>query len=321
MFRAVWLAENQVLHLALLEAIDGTTRRDRTRAGAGRAGRLRSRFGRRRSIHGFRVLRVRRVGRLDWSGDLDTLAGRLRGVIPIPTALPSEITHDQAMRLFQYHRSRPFDIKETAADALDGATVHDITYVGAAGTRYQPNLVLPTGPGPFGGVMYLHGAGRSSSDFLSEATALARRGVAPLLITQPEAQEVPDDGNAAVTEIVYEMREMGRAMDLLASRPEVDPSRLGFVGFSFGAVGGATFAGFQSGRLRIAVLASTPPSYDTPAMVPFDPIVWVSHVSPAALSIQEGKLDTWFTQDEGEALIGAAREPKRLAWLGDALGN
>ena len=242
-------------------------------------------------------------------------------VIPIPTALPSEITHDQAMRLFQYHRSRPFDIKETAADALDGATVHDITYVGAAGTRYQPNLVLPTGPGPFGGVMYLHGAGRSSSDFLSEATALARRGVAPLLITQPEAQEVPDDGNAAVTEIVYEMREMGRAMDLLASRPEVDPSRLGFVGFSFGAVGGATFAGFQSGRLRIAVLASTPPSYDTPAMVPFDPIVWVSHVSPAALSIQEGKLDTWFTQDEGEALIGAAREPKRLAWLGDALGN
>ena len=116
--------------------------------------------------------------------------------------------------------------------------------------------------------MYLHGAGGSSSDFLSEATALAGRGVASLLITQPEAQEVPGDGNAAVTEIVYEMREMGRAMDLLASRPEVDPSRLGFVGFSFGAVGGATFAGFQSGRLRIAVLASTPPSYDTPAMSP-----------------------------------------------------
>jgi dienelactone hydrolase len=259
-------------------------------------------------------------------------------VIPIPTALPSEITYDQAIRLFQYDRSRPFDIRETAADAVDGATVHDITYVGAAGTRYQANLVLPAGRGPFGGVMYLHGAGGSSSDFLSEATALAGRGVASLLITQPEAQQLPGDGNAAVTEIVYEMREMSRAMDLLASRPEVDPSRLGFVGFSFGAVRGATFAGFQGGRLKIAVLASTPPSYDTPAMASFDPIAWVSHVSPAALYIQEGKLDTWFTHDEAEALIGAAREPKRLvwydanhgldgsayddrlAWLGDALG-
>ena len=74
-------------------------------------------------------------------------------------------------------------------------------------------------------------------------------------------------------------------------------------------------------------------------MASFDPIAWVSHVSPAALYVQDGKLDTWFTHDEAEALIGTAREPKRLvwydanhgldgsayddrlAWLGDALGN
>jgi hypothetical protein len=59
------MAENPVLELALLEAIDGTTRRDRTRAGAGRAGWLRSRFGHGRSILGFGTLRVHRVGRLD----------------------------------------------------------------------------------------------------------------------------------------------------------------------------------------------------------------------------------------------------------------
>ena len=63
--RPVWMAENPVLELALLEAIDGTTRRDRTRAGAGRAGWLRSRFGHGRSILGFGTLRVHRVGRLD----------------------------------------------------------------------------------------------------------------------------------------------------------------------------------------------------------------------------------------------------------------
>jgi len=49
-------------------------------------------------------------------------------------------------------------------------------------------------------------------------------------------------------------------------------------------------------------------------MAPFDPVVWVPYISPAALYIQEGTLDTWFTRDEAEALATAAREPKQLVW-------
>ena len=67
-------------------------------------------------------------------------------------------------------------------------------------------------------------------------------------------------------------------------------------------------------RMRIAILMSTPPSYDAPAMVSFDPVVWVPRVSPASLFIQLGKQDTWITHDAGESLIAAAKAPKKLVW-------
>jgi predicted esterase len=233
---------------------------------------------------------------------------------PLPTAPAGPISHDDAVRLFRGDRSGPFDVVVQSQRIEDGSTVHDIVYAGADGRRHQANLVIPSGPGRFGGVMYIPGAGGSSIDSLPEALELARHGVVSLLITPPELDSAPLDPAAAVSEIAYEMREMDRALDLLASRSEVDPTRLGVVGFSFGAVRGATFAGYAGSRLRIVILASLPPSYDTPWMEPFDPIAWVPHISPAALYVQEGTQDTWFTRAEAEALVAAAHEPRRLVW-------
>jgi dienelactone hydrolase len=236
------------------------------------------------------------------------------GVIPLPTELPISIDYEGAMRLFEYDRARPFDVVEGSVRNQEGVAIHDITYAQASGTRTQAYLVVPPGVGPFGGVMYLHGAYGGSSDFLDEAIDLASHGVASLLITQPEWKSDPATHAEAVTEIVFEMRELRRSLDLLASRPQVDPGRLGFVGFSYGAIRGGTFAGIEGPRLKIAVLASTPPSYGLTYMAPFDPIVWAPHVSPAALYVQEGTQDTWFTHDEAESLIAAAHGPKKLAW-------
>jgi dienelactone hydrolase len=235
-------------------------------------------------------------------------------VIPLPTELPLSIGHDDAMRLFEYDRARPFDVVERSVRTQSGATIRDITYVGASGSCTQAYLVLPDGVGPFGGVMYLHGAYGGSSDFLDEAVSLADHGLVSLLINQPEWKTDPSTDLEAVTEIIFEMRELRRSLDLLASQPEVDATRLGFVGFSFGAIRGGTFAGVEGKRLKIAVLASTPPSYKVPHMAPFDPIVWAPYVAPAALYVQEGLQDTWFTHAEAESLVAAASQPKKLAW-------
>lgn len=218
------------------------------------------------------------------------------------------------MALFEYDRSRPFDVIENSATEEDGVTIHDLTYLQAAGARVQAFLVVPHGSGPFGGVMYLHGAGGASGEFRPEAIELAQHGLVSLLINAPQWMANPATDSDSVNEIIFEMRELRRSLDLLASRPEVDPNRLGFAGFSFGAIRGATFAGIEGKRLKIAVVASTPASYNLPYMTPFDPIAWAPYVSPAAYYIQEGTQDVWFTHDDAESLAAAARQPKQLVW-------
>lgn len=110
------------------------------------------------------------------------------------------------MRLFEYDRARPFDVVERSVHEQDGVTVHNITYLEASGGRTQAYLVVPHGSGPFGGVMYLHGAFGASSNFLSEGIDLAQHGLVSLLITAPEWNATPKAGNEAVNETVFEMR-------------------------------------------------------------------------------------------------------------------
>jgi dienelactone hydrolase len=234
--------------------------------------------------------------------------------IPLMTQLPADITHDDAMRLFDYDRSLPLDVVEDPVTTDGTAAIHAFSYRDSAGKRALATLVLPHGPGPFGAVLFLPGALEGRGEFRPDAVELAGRGVASLLIDSPELYAVPSTDQEAVAEMVFEMRELRRLLDWLGSRPDVDAGRLGLFGFSFGAVRAATLAGVEGGHLKIAVLRSTPPSYDYPAMAPFDPIAWVPYASPCALYIQEGARDTWFTHDQADSLAAAAREPKRLVW-------
>ena len=234
--------------------------------------------------------------------------------IPLPTKLPAKLSYASAMRLFEYDHSLLFDYR-AGRSTMDGvATLQEFSYLDMSGKRRLAILVLPPGTGPYGAALYLPGGASNRTEFTYDAVELAKHGIASLLVDYPELYPMPATDEEAVTEIIFEMREFSRLVDWLAARPEIDPHRLGLAGVSFGAVRAATFAGIESGKLKIAVLMSTPPSYNYPAMAPFDPIVWVPHVSPCALYIQEGTQDGWFTKAEAESLIAAAKEPKRLVW-------
>jgi dienelactone hydrolase len=244
-------------------------------------------------------------------------------VIPLATTLPARITHDDAMRLFEYDHSLPFDYREERV-TMDGATtLHYFNYLDMSGKRKLATLVLPGGTGPFGAVIDLPGGLSGREEFEPDAIELAKHGIASLLIDSPELYAMPMNDREAVQEMVFEMRELKRLVDWLAAKPEVDPNRLGLAGVSYGAVRAGTFAGVEGGRLEIAVLMSIPPTYSYPAMAPFDPIAWVPYVSPCALYIQEGTQDTWFDHADGESLIAAAWEPKKLVWYdaGHGLNN
>jgi dienelactone hydrolase len=213
--------------------------------------------------------------------------------------------------------------------------VHNISYAAGPKGRVTAFLVVPKGDGPFPAVLFMPGAPGARYTFFTEALELANRGILCLLpdppYSRPPIKDVvnftPSDKNG----IVQEVTEMRRGIDLLVSRDDVDPSRLGYVGFSWGASLGAIFAAVER-RVSSFVLASAVPHLSTDmaelgkergadvpagyeeAMQPIDAVNYLPHVAPNAVFLQFGKEDTRPSPGDGREAIGVTSSPKQVRW-------
>lgn len=160
-------------------------------------------------------------------------------------SLVAQTSTENAAELFRYDNSVPLSVKETGVEKQGDITVSDITFQGAS-SPVKAYLVTPPGSGPFAGVLFVHWLGEPSTtnrtEFLKEAVALASKGTVSLLIDAMWAQ--PGWYEKLVPEEVYknsidQVIDLRRAMDLLLSRPHIDPARIAYVGHDFGAMYGA----------------------------------------------------------------------------------
>ncbi len=234
---------------------------------------------------------------------------------------------------FDYDSSAPLDVKEVKSEVKDGAVVHDITYAGPEG-RIDAFLVTPEGDGPYPAVEFMPGAPGAKYTFYTEAIELAKAGVVSLLPNPPYARPPIED--VVVFEpsdkdgIVQEVKEMRRGIDLLVSRPEVDPSRLGYVGFSWGASLGGILSAVER-RVHSFVLMSLVPHLSTDmrklaeeqglggdlaayeeAMQPIDAINYLPHAAPSAVFMQAGEQDTRPSPEDTQEAFAATSDPKKL---------
>jgi dienelactone hydrolase len=89
------------------------------------------------------------------------------------------------------------------------------------------------------GVVVMHGAGSTRSDVLDQSAVLANAGYTLVLV---DARGHGDSGGTAMDFGWYGDLDIAAGTSFLASRPEVDPDRIGVVGFSMGgeeAIGAA----------------------------------------------------------------------------------
>jgi predicted esterase len=131
--------------------------------------------------------------------------------------------------------------------------------------------------------------------------------------------------------IVQEIVEMRRGVDFLVSRDEVDPSRLGYVGFSWGASLGAIFSAVERRVSSFALMSAIPrlsadmaalgkerganvPADYEEAMRPIDAVRYLLHTAPGALFLQFGNEDTRPSPADGREAVAAASAPKRAKW-------
>lgn len=161
-------------------------------------------------------------------------------------------------------------------------------------TVVSGTLALPQGGGPFAAVILIHGCGGVGPTQTGWAATLNKAGIATLVVDSFSGRNIPEVCTGRYNpNIASLLTDMYRALDLLATHPRIDASRIGLMGMSFGgrtAVWAAETR-FQerygSGRHHFAAyLAFYPAScYIT--------LADEAHVSGGPIRIFHGDADDW----------------------------
>lgn len=249
-----------------------------------------------------------------------------------------------ANTVFSYDAAKPLNLKVGNAELVGAVSVSAISYESPKGGRVQGYLVVPPGKGPFAAIVYMHWGQANSSEFLSEAVAMANVGAIGIMIDAPywrQAAPRPDPAKRAENErdvYIQMVTDLRRAVDVLAARNDVDPKRIGYVGHSLGATWGAPLAAAEK-RIKVLVLMGgllkVPPDWDddsfyqqfqrvtTPraefdkeveVMKPYQPENFAANTGPAKIYFQWAKHDMFISQRSAEEYFKAVAGPKEQRW-------
>jgi dienelactone hydrolase len=161
---------------------------------------------------------------------------------------------------FAYDRRKPADLVTAGTEMRGAVVVTDLTYQTLTGTRRAAYLVGPskTATGRHPAILFVHwyeppNPTSSRKEFLPDAVELAGEGAISLLVdtmwSDPDWFTNRDPEND-LGHSIEQVKELRRALDILVSRPGVDPSRVFYVGHDFGAMYGALVAGLDARRLK-----------------------------------------------------------------------
>lgn len=258
-----------------------------------------------------------------------------------PTATSIPDIYEQNLHLFDYDANSPLAIVEVSAEQKDGYSVHDISYPSPKSGDVPAYLVVPDGAGPFAGILLMHGSSGSRSSLLPLAEDFIHTGAVVLTISAPSARTpgrdwitfTPQDRE----EQIQLMVDLRRGVDLLIQHEKVDPSRLGYIGYSYGAAMGGLLAGIEprinayglmvgDGGLVNHFMEDGQPMGGfeqfepgrrerwLEAMEPIESIHYVGHASPSALFFQNARFDRSVTEADALAYQAAGSEPKEVQW-------
>ena len=254
----------------------------------------------------------------------------------------SQARHDaDPARAFERGGRLPLDVRAAGVEEREGARVYDLSYANVRGPRVKAYFVVPTGPGPFAGVLCLHGGGQDRSTFLGEALRLGRAGAVSLLVDVPAVRAAPNFTRPEVDRDLFAdtLTGLRRGVDLLTRRGDVDAKRLGYVGMSYGANLGGVLAGFERRVKAYALIAGLPSYTDLwrsgthpgavrvresltaeqlesylRAQAPFDAARHVGRARPSALLFQFARRDEVVTEAAAAEYARAGSEPKVVKW-------
>jgi dienelactone hydrolase len=264
---------------------------------------------------------------------------------PSPTSPPD--LYEQGVHLFDYEAGSPVTITAVSVQQEEGYAVHDITFPSPKVGDVPVFLVVPDGPGPFAGILLMHGSSGSRRSMLPLAKDLVHTGAVVLTLSAPAAR-IPGRDWITFTpqdrdEQIQLMVDLRRAVDLLIQQEKVDPARIGYIGYSYGAAMGGLLAGIEprirayglmvgDGGLVSHFTKDGEPvggfeQFDPArrarwldAMEDIEPIHYVGHASPSALFFQNAHDDQSVAEEDALAYQAAGSQPKKIKWYDSGHG-
>jgi uncharacterized protein len=261
-------------------------------------------------------------------------------VCTVPT-LTDAAAPASALTAFAYDREAAYDPSIQLLGTDGTVAIHELSFLSPRGIgRATGRLLVPQGAGPFAGILLMHGMPGNAEQMAAYGALLARHGAVVVALDAPFARRGGDPLRLTEDDSVEQvqlMADLQRAVDLLVARPDVDASRLGYVGISYGGAMGALFVGIER-RLKTGVLVVADGglvSHFTGAedgagpfpgltcvqwrrwlesMIPIEPIKYVGFASPMPLLLQSGRQDNLVPAPDAERLHAAARDPKTVQW-------
>jgi dienelactone hydrolase len=208
-------------------------------------------------------------------------------------------------------------------------TVH-VTLTGPTGESVPGGFMRPKTEGVFPVVLLLHGL-TSDKDAVLKAYGipLVMRGFAVLALDAPyHGERRKPDVSQTDTDIfgatIHEgVREYRTAIDWLAKRKDIDPNRIGLIGYSLGAMMGAILGAVDErvqdlvlcvGGDPIVSFAPNIPEGKRANMYSVSPSLFVGHISPRRILMLNGRQDMVMLDTAAQRLYDSARQPKTLEW-------
>jgi predicted esterase len=269
--------------------------------------------------------------------------------IPAPsvTAPPSPTLevidkYEEILPKFEYNSALPFDIEIISEEEKDGAIIQDVTYTAynvdfttTTKGRINAYIVKPSGndKGSYAGVLFLHQLEKEQNrkEFLNEAILLAQQGTVSVLPDGVLPWKIDFTGKWKQDQenIINQVIEIRRSLDLLIAQPGIDPQRISCVGHDYGAMHASLLAAVDE-RVKTYVLMTGDSTYSNWALRYFvhpddvityreklaevDPINFIAHANPDSLFFQFAETDGYISQDIAELYYAAASEPKQIKW-------
>ncbi len=242
--------------------------------------------------------------------------------------------------LFAYDVNATLNLQKTVESTKNGVEVSAISFSSPDGGSVTGLLFDPvTRSSLRPGIVLMHGMPGNARVMANYAQLLAEHGAVVIAIDAPFARRAGEPVRFSAgdrTEQIQLIKDLQRAVDVLRARANVDNTRIAYLGISYGGAMGALFVGVER-RIKAAALVvgdgglvshfTGPEDFNfmaglscatrvnwLRAMAPIEPIRFIPHSPPAALLLQNGRIDNLVPKADAEALHTAAPESRTIRW-------